>query len=71
MPAAGRHGGTVVAMATVVYRAAMERLAVTVNKPKRETGHLASGASGSVVADKGRSAAGAATTAALAAHLSA
>jgi hypothetical protein len=51
--------------------AAMERLAAPVAVPKSETRCPASGACGGGAADKGRSAAGGATTAALAARLSA
>jgi hypothetical protein len=57
-------------MATVADRAAMERLAAPVAEPKGETGCPASGAGGGGATDEGRSAAGVATTAALAARLS-
>jgi hypothetical protein len=62
-------GAGVVAAATVGDGAAMERLAAPVAEPRSETGHLASGAGGGGAADEGRSAAGAAITAALAAPL--
>ena len=69
VPATGRQGAAVVATAAVADRAAMERLAAPVDKPRSETGCLASGAGGGRATDKGRSAAGAATTAVFAARL--
>jgi hypothetical protein len=69
--AAGRQGAAVVSTATVVHGAAMERLAAPVDVLRSDTGYSASGASGGRDTDRGRSAAGAATTGALAAHLSA
>jgi hypothetical protein len=71
VPAAGRWGVTVVVTATVAVGGAMERLAAPVDEPRSETGRPASGAGGSGAADEGRSATGVATTAALAARLSA
>jgi hypothetical protein len=67
---AGRQGALVVAKATIADAAAMERLAAPVAILKSETGCLASSAGGGRATDEGRSAAGRATTTALAARLS-